>query len=412
MIYRINWLKISLFNLLIVSLLGILMRYKIAFEFPLLDQKHVQLAHSNFAFAAWISQTLFVFIINSFRETWLRINQKRYDLILFLNLISAYSLLISFITSGYSIVSIILSIGNLLISCIMAIFLLVDLQKLNSRTNHATIWYKSGLWFLLLSAFGYLGLVYIVASKTFTANGYLGTSFFYLHFQYNGWFFFACAGLFISYLQSKLPDFTFNSLIYKLVVISCVPAYFLSTLWAKLPVWLFWTVVIAASLQVLAWLLFLLDLKKLLRSNKNIFSPLLQSLYVFVAIALSIKFLLQLASTFPEVSKLAFGFRPIVVAYLHLMLLAFVTVFVLSQYISNKIVIPNNRISWSIYLFLCGVFLNEVVLMIQGIASFSYISVPYANESLFISSILIFIGLGFFISSIKWKKSGFGNVIL
>jgi hypothetical protein len=36
------WLKFSLINLLIVALIGLLMRYKIGFEFPFLDQKHLQ----------------------------------------------------------------------------------------------------------------------------------------------------------------------------------------------------------------------------------------------------------------------------------------------------------------------------------------------------------------------------------
>ena len=33
------WLKFSLINLLIVALLGLLMRYKIGFEFPYFNQK-------------------------------------------------------------------------------------------------------------------------------------------------------------------------------------------------------------------------------------------------------------------------------------------------------------------------------------------------------------------------------------
>ena len=46
-----HWIKISLFSLLVVALLGVLMRYKIAFELPYLAQKNIQHAHSHFAFA-------------------------------------------------------------------------------------------------------------------------------------------------------------------------------------------------------------------------------------------------------------------------------------------------------------------------------------------------------------------------
>ena len=64
MVFRSSfWLKFSLINLLIVALLGLLMRYKIGFEFPFLDQKHLQHSHSHFAFSGWISHTLLVLMI-------------------------------------------------------------------------------------------------------------------------------------------------------------------------------------------------------------------------------------------------------------------------------------------------------------------------------------------------------------
>ncbi len=51
-----RWLQISFLNLLIVSLLGVTLRYKIAFSFPYLDQKHLLHGHSHFAFAGWVTQ--------------------------------------------------------------------------------------------------------------------------------------------------------------------------------------------------------------------------------------------------------------------------------------------------------------------------------------------------------------------
>ena len=45
-----KWLHISILNLSIVALLGVIMRYKIGFEFPYFDQKHIHHSHSHFAF--------------------------------------------------------------------------------------------------------------------------------------------------------------------------------------------------------------------------------------------------------------------------------------------------------------------------------------------------------------------------
>jgi len=43
--------------------------------------------------------------------------------------------------------------------------------------------------------------------------------------------------------------------------------------------------------------------------------------------------------------------------------------------------------------FLVGVFLNELVLGIQGVASFMYFPVKHINEYLFVVAIIIFISM-------------------
>ena len=61
-------LKITVFNLLIVSFLGVIMRYKIAFYFPFLEQKNIQEAHSHFAFYGWITSAIYLFIYKILKE--------------------------------------------------------------------------------------------------------------------------------------------------------------------------------------------------------------------------------------------------------------------------------------------------------------------------------------------------------
>ena len=57
------WLKFSLLNLCIVALLGVLMRYKIGFEFPFFNQKNLQHSHSHFAFSGWVTHTLMTLMV-------------------------------------------------------------------------------------------------------------------------------------------------------------------------------------------------------------------------------------------------------------------------------------------------------------------------------------------------------------
>ena len=120
---------------------------------------------------------------------------------------------------------------------------------------------------------------------------------------------------------------------------------------------------------------------------------------------MSAKFLLQLGSTIPALSQLAFGFRPIVIAYLHLVLLAVISLFLLFYIYANPLIHYNKQIKTGIIIFSVGVLLNEVVLAVQGIASFSYTVIPLVNEMLFGAAIVLVSGIGIMvIYSIKKVK--------
>ena len=97
-----------------------------------------------------------------------------------------------------------------------------------------------------------------MASKNFVQDFYLSSIYYYLHFQYNGWFFFACMGLAFGFLNLRKSDHSFYETSFKLFAIACVPAYFLSTLWLELPLWLYVITVIAAMTQVFSWFKFLI----------------------------------------------------------------------------------------------------------------------------------------------------------
>lgn len=392
------WLKFSLINLLIVALLGLLMRYKIGFEFPFLDQKHLQHSHSHFAFTGWISHTLMLLMIQFIKTKakWSvenNKNVKKYNTILIANLICAYGMLIFFIIEGYGMFSIFFSTASIIVACIFGYHYYKDL-KLVDKESLSISWFKAAIGFNILSSLGTFVLAYMMATKNIYQDEYLASIYYYLHFQYNGWFFFACMGLFFDFLNLKKSENAFYSNSFKLFFVSCFPAYFLSTLWLDLPFGIYILTVIAAFIQVFTWfkLLFILVKNKLeVLENYPYF---LRYILLFIGFALSIKFLLQLGSTIPAVSQLAFGFRPVVIAYLHLVLLAIISLFLLFYIYTNHFFFINNQIKFGIILFSIGVLLNEIVLAIQGIGAFSYTTIPYVNEMLFGIAIILVSGIG------------------
>lgn len=401
------WLKFSLLNLLIVALIGLLMRYKIGFEFPFFDQKHLQHSHSHFAFSGWISHTLMVLMIVFLEKKKVLLQAqddnreknienrffKKYSSILSANLICAHGMLVFFIIQGYGLFSIIFSTSSIIVSCVFAYYFVKDL-KLISDDDLSKNWFKTALFFNVISSFGTFALAYMMISKNIHQNEYLASIYYYLHFQYNGWFFFACMGLLFSFLQLKSSENSFFKRTFWLFFLSCIPAYFLSTLWWDLPIWLYLITVVAAFIQVYAWFRFLIIIIKSKREFLYNFPFFLRYILLFVAFALSIKFLLQLGSTIPVLSRLAFGFRPIVIAYLHLVLLAIISLFLLFYVYANHLIHFNRQIKIGVIIFSIGVLLNEIILAIQGVASFSYTPIPYVNEMLFGAAIVLVIGIG------------------
>lgn len=398
-----GWLKLSLISLLTVGLLGVLMRYKICYELPFIDQKHTQHAHSHFAFAGWVTQTLMVFITSFLVNNHFSIQLKKYQTLLYLNLITAYGMLVSFLFQGYGAVSITFSTLSILISFVFAFFFWVDTHKTTVQTL-AVKWFKAALFFMVISSIGTFMLAYMMVTKQLEQHLYLASVYWYLHFQYNGWFFFACMGLLFSEVKISITDSGNMNLVFWFFAISCVPAYMLSTLWAKLPLWLYGITVVASIGQSYAWVKFLLVFKSYYAQLVEKSGKLIGYVIIVLALALSAKFLLQLGSTIPEVSEMAFGFRAVVIAYLHLILLAIISLFLIVFMHIKGLLSTQNKGVLATLIFTATVYANELVLGIQGVTSIVYVVVPFSQQALLYISVGIVLSVVFLFKSMLASK--------
>jgi hypothetical protein len=395
-----KWVSLSFFSLFIVAIFGVLMRYKIGFTFPYFNQKNLQYAHSHFAFSGWIAQTLFLLLINTLGSS-LGVKRTRvYEILLGVNWIVAVGMLITFSMSGYAFNSIFFSTLSIVVALVFALLFWRDSRKISNQT--VVLWYKYALFFMILSTLGTFYLMVMMGTKTVEQHAYLASVYWYLHFQYNGWFFFAGMGLLYHYFGKVSTSFAENILPVKLLGWSCIPAYGLSVLWLQLPIWLVIIFAIAALVQAIGWLLVIIQLVKQKVILKLEVLSYIKWLFVIVAIAGTAKFLLQLGSTIPAISKLAFGFRPIVIAYLHLVLLAFISLMLIVYMFMTNIARNSPRAQIGIAVFVLGIALNELLLGMQGIASLSYILIPQINYFLFGASLILLAGAALlFISQVS-----------
>ncbi len=399
-----KWMSIALINLLIVSLLGVTMRYKIAFSLPFIDQKNFLHAHSHFAFSGWITQALMTLMIAYLAKYSEENIFKKYKWLLAANLISAYGMLLSFPWEGFGIVSISFSTITILISYLFAFIFWKDLNKIKIKSI-SNYWFKAALVFSIISSFGASFLSYLTAKDISHPNWYLASTYYFLHFQYNGWFFFGCMGLLNEQMEKCGISFSIQRKAFWLFALACIPSYFLSALWLPIPLWVYIIVIIAAIMQLWGWQILL---KNLISNKLKFFERMsLQTRWIFIlsGIALSIKLLLQAGSTIPSLSKLAFGFRPVVIGYLHLVLLGVITLFIIGYSESKNYISANSRGNSGMIIFIAGIILNELFLFVQGVSYMNYITVPLINELLLAAAACMFFGITILIMGLKQNRN-------
>lgn len=387
-----KWLQISLFNLMLVALIGVILRYKIAYSLPIVDQKNLLQSHSHFAFAGWITQALMSLLISYLVEKGDQVAFTRYRPVLYANLVTAYGMLLTFPFQGYAMLSISFSTLSIFVSYWFVVKYWKDLNRIPNK-NNSTNWFKAAVFFNALSSLGTFSLAYMMATKHIHSEKYLASIYFFLHFQYNGWFFFSCMGLFVNQLKKYgIANKQLNK-VFILFAAACIPAYLLSALWLPVPLWFYIIVVIAVLLQLAGWLLVIRMVKKYLPAIKRDIPLLPQRLFLLCALAVTIKLVLQAGSVIPSLSILAFGFRPIVIGYLHLVLLGVITLFILSYILTFKLIPINNIAKNGIVLFTAGIIINEILLLLQGTADLYYETIPFINQMLLAAAVILFSGM-------------------
>lgn len=402
---RSFWLKFSVFNFLIVALLGVTMRYKILYSMPFLDQKHLQEAHSHFAFYGWITNVIYVLILNYMHKINAQIDLKKYEKLIVVNLIASFTMLGAFLYGGYFWASIAGSTVALLCSFVFFFFFVRDAKKIQ---DFSKFWFLAGLFFAVISSVGVFNLGYMMMSKTATQDLYLASEYYYLHFQYNGFFIFSCIGFLLFSMKQAGSGISEkqNKLIFWLLFIGCVIGYGLSVLWMKMPVSIFAVIVVATIMQTIGAVLLFVFIKKNWTNLVLKWSSMHRFVLLYAGFAFAVKIALQLGSTIPALNQFAFGFRNVVIAYLHLVLLMCIATFLVNQILATHYFTITNKLLMGFKLLLLGIFLNELILGLMGVFSIKYISIPFANEMLLGVSVLMFASIFWIFLHLKsFKKS-------
>ncbi|AZB29653.1 hypothetical protein [Chryseobacterium balustinum] len=392
------WLKICVFNFFVVSAVGVMMRYNMAFSLSGFNHKFMQESHSHFAFYGWVSAGIFLFVTKYLSENFKKINLAKYQYLMICNQIGSYGMLFTFLYGGYFWLSIVFASIALFTGFAYFIFLLIDTK---SNENPEIIWLKSGAFFATFSAIGIFGLAYFSSKKEEFDVLFRASTYFYLHYQYNGFFLFSCIGLLLISLKKIGIEINekLNKTIFYLLFFGCFFGYGLSVLWIEMNSVLYGFFVLISVIQFFGAIPFLNWIRKTnIFKRQNFIQKLLLCVFGFAFI---LKFILQSLSVIPSLGIFAFSNINIVIAYLHLVLLMGVSLFLVWRILQNRMIKLNLVLKFSVLLMVFGIICNEFILALSGIFSIFYIPFLSSKYWLLFASVVIMISILTFIRSLK-----------
>lgn len=207
-----------------------------------------------------------------------------------------------------------------------------------------------------------------------TSHWYKNAIYFYLHFQYNGWFIFCLLGLFFFFLEKNKIHFDKKiiSSFYKWLIISCIFTLFLSFLWIKPPTYIYVFAFIGSILQLFAVFKFHKIIKQIKTELSQKLSSFIFKLLTFVYLLFILKIVLQLISSIPYFAELISQIVDFVIGYLHLTFLGLVSLslFVFLHYFK---ILKLSKIWVKVYLL--GFVISEVLIIYKGFCNWQQLSI-------------------------------------
>jgi hypothetical protein len=345
------------------------------FQLPAVPYEHVLHAHSHLALLGWVYMALFLLLLTHFcnRE---ELRGKQVRIMYGITQLTLIGMFAAFLLQGYAIGSIALSTLQILLSYWFAWWLWRQLSK-QQRSAPAGApsplsirIAKGSLICLSASSLGPWTLAVLSAKQLQDSPLYEAAIYFYLHLQYNGWFTLALVAILVRMLEKRNIDLSrrLTGAFYRLYAWSLLPAYLLSVLWAVPGSGL---LAVAAAAAVGQWGAALLLLLALHRVRSAIFSMFQGWSLLLLLMALAIflvKSTLELGPVIPSLSEWIYGSRSVVIGYLHLTLLGFVSLFCLALFLEQGWLDgAKHGVRVGLTAFLLGFATNEYVLFLQGL---------------------------------------------
>jgi hypothetical protein len=391
-----HWFLLALANLLAAAIIGTLLRGMFIGEIPFVRFRPWLHAHSHVAMLGW----LFIGVVVALLHDGGRGNLTKGMHRLFIGLqLAVVVMLFSFPAQGYGAVSITASTIHMALACAVLFHLWRSSRVWPPKgSGRLTRW---AVVLFLLSTLGVVGIGPIIATGHHGKEIYYWAVQFFLHFQFNGWLWFAAMALGARWAERQGFDMKLDRLTLSLWVLSAILTYALAIAWSEPLPAVFATISIGVVLQVWAAWRTLLILRRMEHSARARFPAWCKVLVGIALLSMAMKVLVQAAVAIPEVAIMGFTIRHYVMGFIHLNTLATMTSILLAYALLQEwLDIRRLAVRAGLVLLTSGILLSELLLFTQGTFFWAGLGlIPGHYWHMFIASALMPLGILFLLWS-------------
>lgn len=363
-----KWYRYAVLNLFITAVIGALMRFAFVDELKWFNYRSFLNAHMYLGLTGWAYQALFALIVGSFVPDEHR--RKKYRRLFLLN----QALIILIAIDAIFVQSTI--VNNLLMICFsipvfcFIYFLFSDLKSKAGEAGAVHSFLKLALIFLGVSFIGvYITVPALMASGTKKILLYYIGSQFFLHFQYNGWLTFAVFSLFLAFARANglLTENTRLRMLPPVLAAGVLLTFFLSLFWGDQENYFLLAVAsLGGFLQAGIILFNRKHLAGLFTAALRLMNRKIRMLLLISCSCFLLKLVMQCIIVYPPMAELAFTIRNYVVAYLHLVFLGFISMFLFAYAFYKDYIRLSKLLHFGIISVAAGFVFVELLLLVQG----------------------------------------------
>ncbi|HMQ75963.1 MAG TPA: hypothetical protein PKE21_08295 [Flavobacteriales bacterium] len=357
-----HWYRIALADLLVAALIGCVLRAIYLVEIPFVRFKPLLHAHSHVALLGWVFIGLMVFLLDDAPDAR---TLRRRRVLLWCVQAMVLGMLFSFPVQGYGPVSITASALHMIMSYLMVREAWTATRGWSAAGSRMLA--RLALAGFVLSTIGVWAIAPLLAAGLFGTEAYYWSIQFFLHFQFNGWAWFAALALWSRWAEQQGSPTPLDPFTVRLWVVSTVLSFALAIAWSERH----WTIIAVNSAAVLLQLWAGWRTGSAVRRAQALLmdrAPLWAWRCVtYALVVMGIKVLMQAVVAFPPVAIMAFTIRNYVIGFIHLNMLGAITLMLFAMALLRgwftSTAVPV-RIGLS--LFTSGLVLTEALLFLQG----------------------------------------------